>query len=233
MPFLEKGVSFAPKTVYGLFQSLPFVSEGERINKLKSENLELISKLVELEKLRKENTALLSQFQTQDGRVDNLLPVRIVGAPGFIPSVTQPLELILDKGERDNVAVGQGVVFKNNLIGKVSKTSYNLSKVEVVTNPLASFPAKTIGNSVGIVRGEGEGKMTLSNVLPSENLKIGDLVLTKGDIDINGIGIPPDLIVGRIQSIEKIPTAIFQKAEVKSLVDFSKLSTVFIVGESN
>ncbi|EKD64909.1 MAG: hypothetical protein ACD_50C00249G0001, partial [uncultured bacterium] len=74
-------------------------------------------------------------------------------------------------------------------------------------------------------------KITLENVLPSEHLKIDDLILTKGDLDINGIGIPPNLVVGRIESIEKIPAAIFQKAELKSLLDFDRLSVVFIVVE--
>lgn len=231
LPFLEKTTSFVPKTVYGLFQTPPFVYEGKEIERLKRENLELVSKLVDQKKLEEENAALLSQFQTQDVRVDNLLPARIVGAPGFIPGVTTPPNLIVDKGEKDNVKVGQSVVFKNNLIGKVIKVSYYLSKVELVTNTSFAFPIETENGASGIVRGRGEDKMTLDNVLPSENLKIGDLVLTKGDMNIEGIGIPRNLIVGKIQSIEKVPTAIFQKAEVKSLIDFNKLLIVFILLE--
>jgi cell shape-determining protein MreC len=60
-------------------------------------------------------------------------------------------------------------------------------------------------------------------------LKKNELVLTKGDVDIDGTGIPADLVIGKIQSIEKVPTAIFQRAEVKSLINLTKLSVVFIV----
>lgn len=233
LPFLEKETSFVPKISYGLFQSLPFVSESRKIKELKEQNLDLIAKLVDQERLRRENAALLDQFQTQKPKVYNLLLAKTVGAPGFIPGVTTPSSLILDKGEKDFVAVGNIVISKNNLVGKVTKVSFYLSKVDLITKPSVAFPAKTMEESSGVVRGAGEDKMTLDNVLSSQNLKIGDLVLAKGDVNLEGIGIPPDLIVGKIKSIERIPTALFQRAEVKSLIDFNNLSIVFILVQPN
>lgn len=226
---LEKGVSFLPKTFFGFFQGMPFVSDSQQVKKLTQENLELASKLVSQDKLRKENSALLSQFQQQDIQTFSLLPSRIVGAPGFIPGISTPSNFILDKGLKDGVNVGDSVVIENNLVGKISKVSSYLSKVDLVTNPSVSFTAKTINGTIGVVKGGGADKITLDNVLPSESLKKGDLVLTKGDVDINGTGIPADLVVGKIQSIEKVPTAIFQRAEVKSLINFTKQAIVFIV----
>jgi len=227
--FLEKGVAFLPKTFFGLFQRIPFISESEQLKKLKLENLTYASKLVDQEKLKKENAALLSQFQQQDIQTLSLLPSKIVGAPGFIPGVTTPANFILDKGAKDNVEVGDSVVVKNNLIGKVSKVSSRLSKVDVITNSSVVLSAKTISGAIGVVKGGGSDKITLDNVLPSQNLKIDELVLTKGDVDIAGSGIPADLVIGKIQSIEKVPTNIFQRAEVKSLINLTKLSIVFIV----
>lgn len=226
---LERGASFLPKTIYGFFQSLPFVSEGKEIKKLKQENLELASKFVDQEKLKKENAALLSQFQQQDIQTFSLLPAKIVGAPGFIPGVTTPSNFILDKGAKDFVGVGDSVIVRNNLVGRISKVSSFLSKVDIVTNASLSFTAKTTSGTIGVIKGGGGDKITLDNVLLSQNLKLNELVLTKGDVDINGSGIPANLVVGKIQSIEKVPTAIFQRAEVKSLINFTKLSTVFIV----
>lgn len=227
--FLEKGVSFLPKTFYEFFQGLTFVSESQQIKKLKDENLILVSKLVNQDKLQKENAALLSQFQTQDVQALSLLPAQIIGAPGFIPGVTTPSNFILDKGAKDNVKVGDSVVVKNNLVGKISKVSPYLSKVDIVTSPSVSFTAKTINGTIGVVKGAGGDKITLDNVLPSQNLEKNDLVLTKGSVDLDGTGIPADLVVGKIQSIEKVPTAIFQRAEVKSLINFTEQSIVFIV----
>jgi len=229
--FLEKNVSFLPKTFYGLFQRIPFVSESREIRKLKQENLAYVSKLVDQEKLQKENAALLSQFQTKDLQTLSLLPAQIVGASGFVPGITTPSNFILDKGARDNVNVGDSVVLENNLVGKIVKVSSYLSKADLITNTSVSFTAKTLNGAIGVIKGAGEDKMALDNVLLSENINKEDLVLTKGDIQSDGRGIPPDLIVGKIQSIEKIPTAIFQRAEVKSFINFTKISTVFVVME--
>lgn len=231
--FIEKGTSLLPKTFFGFFQGLPFVSEDKYIKQLKEENIRLTSRLVEEVRLKKENAALLSQFQTREPKSYNLLPAKIVGAPGFIPGITPPSTFILDKGAKDNMRVGDSVVLKNNLIGKIVKTSSYLSKVDLVTHASSSFTAKTLNGALGVIRGSGGDRMTLDNVLSSQNLKIGDLILTKGDINIAGFGIPGDLIVGKIESIEKIPTALFQKAEARSLVDFNRLSTVFIVAAPN
>jgi len=198
--FLEKGASFLPKTFFGFFQGLPFVSESS-----------------------------LVKFQTKDIQTLSLLPAQIVGAPGFVPGITTPSNFILDKGAKDNVGVGDSVIVGNNLVGKVSKVSSYLSKVDIVTNPLVAFSAKTVSGAIGVIKGAGADKITLDNVLPSENLKLNELVLTKGDVDIDGTGIQGDLIVGKIQSIEKVPTNIFQRAEVKSLVNFTKQSIVFII----
>ena len=227
--FLEKGVSFLPKTFFGFFQRIPFVSESQQIKKLKDENLSLTAKLVDQERLKKENAALLSQFQQQDIQTFSLLPARIVGAPGFIPGVTTPSNFILDKGARDNVNVGDSVVLENNLVGKIVKVASYLSKADLITNTSVSFTAKTLNGAIGVIKGAGEDKMALDNILLSENINKEDLVLTYGDIPSDGGGIPSDLIVGKIQSIEKVPTNIFQKAEVKSLINFTKQSIVFIV----
>jgi len=226
---LEKNVSFLPKTFFGFFQRLPLVSESQQVKKLTQENLELASLLVDQERLKKENAALLSQFQTKDLQTLSLLPSKIVGAPGFIPGITTPASFILDKGGKDNVNVGDSVVLENNLVGKIVKVSSYLSKADLITNTSVSFTAKTLNGGIGVIKGAGEDKMALDNVLLSENINKEDLVLTKGDIQSDGRGIPPDLIVGKIQSVEKVPTNIFQRAEVKSLVNFTKQSIVFIV----
>ena len=71
--------------------------------------------------------------------------------------------------------------------------------------------------------------MTLDNVLLSENIKVGDIVTTKGDITLKRIGYPPDLIVGKIMSVDKNPSSLFQKARVESFVNLNKLYMVFIL----
>ncbi len=224
--FLEKRTAQIQGITFHMFQRLPFVSQDSRIKKLESENLELLSRVSSFEKLKKENQALLDQFQTSSLPSNNLLEAQIIGAPSFVPGVSVPSVFILNKGAKDNVQVGSGVVVKDNLVGLVAQVSDNLSKVNTINNSLSSFTAKTENGAIGIVR--GGGSLTLNNVLLSENIKEGELVLTKGDINQDRIGIPADLIVGKIKSVEKNPSDLFQKGELESFVDFVSLSTVFV-----
>jgi cell shape-determining protein MreC len=83
--------------------------------------------------------------------------------------------------------------------------------------------------ALGVAKGQGGGGIILDDVVLSDTLQKGDLVLTKGDIDSHGIGIPPDLIVGEITSVSKFPSDLFQKASLKSKIDSSKLNKAFIV----
>lgn len=220
----EKITAPIQSMTFGVFKNLPFISEDLKIKRLQEENLSLLKKNKDQEKLKKENAALLDQFQTSYPSSQQLLKVDIIGAPGSF--------FILNKGSKDNVKVGQAVVVKDNLVGTISQVSDNLSKVNIINNSSLSFTAKTESGAVGVIKGGG-GSLTLDNVLLSENIKKGELVLTKGDISEKGIGIPSDLIVGKIVSVEKNPSDLFQKAKLENFVNFQKLSTVFVYMGSN
>lgn len=230
LSFLEKPASAIQAFSYNIFRKLPFVADSAGIKELENENLELLSRVSSFEKLKRENAALSDQFQTSSPSSSRLLPVQIIGAPSFVPGVSAPNVFILDKGLRHNVRVGNTVVVGNNLIGEVTQVSANLSKVNLVNNSSLSFTARTENGAVGIIK--GGGVLTLDNVLLSENIRVGELVLTKGDVDQEGIGTPQDLIVGKIKSVEKNPSDLFQKAKIESLVNFAKLSTVFVYLET-
>ena len=115
-------------------------------------------------------------------------------------------------------------------MGKISEVNYGFSKVSLLTNSSFSTTAKDLStNAMGVAKGQGGGELILDNVVLSQDLKVGDLIVTKGDMDISGIGILPNLIIGKISSINKNPSSLFQIAKVKTLVNFSDLSKVFIV----
>jgi rod shape-determining protein MreC len=224
--FLEKGTSKIQSATFKLFQKLPFMSEDMKIKNLEEKNLELLSRVASFDKLKNENAALSDQFKISSPPSYKLSKANIIGTSTFIPGVSVPNIFIIDKGLRDNLKVGLAVVVKDNLVGVISKVSANLSEVKLINNPTSSFTAKTQNGAVGIVKG-GES-IILGNILLSENMSLGELVLTKGSINSNGIGIPPDLVVGKVIFIEKNPSDLFQKAKIESFVNFTKLSTVFI-----
>lgn len=226
---LQKIITPFQSTTYDLFNSVTLFGENSKLKKLETENLALTSMLSDQKKLERENSALSDQFQVSSPNSDTLLPANIVGAPSFIPGVSAPEIFIIDKGAQDGVKVGEAVVYKNNLLGKITKSNESLSEVTLLTNISSSFTAKVSADSLGVVKGQGGGEMILDNVLLSDNLKPSDLVLTNGDTSLNGNGYPPDLVVGKILSVDKKASSLFQRAEVSSFIDFSRITTVFVI----
>lgn len=224
--FLERGTSAVQSTTFGISQKLPFVSESAKVKKLEEANLELLSQISSFEKLKQENQALSDQFKLTYPLSYNLLKAQVIGAPTFVPGVSVPDSFIINKGLKDNLKEGLAIVVKDNLIGVISEVSENISRVNLVNSPQFSFTAKTQNGVVGIVK--GGGGLTIENILLSDQIKAGELVLTKGSVNSNGVGIPPDLIVGKIISVDKNPSELFQKAEIASFIDFANLSTVFV-----
>jgi rod shape-determining protein MreC len=99
-----------------------------------------------------------------------------------------------------------------------------------LTNSTSLFTAKTLNTQAqGVVKGQGGGGVVLDNVVLSESLKKDDLVLTNGDINTQNSGFPPDLTVGKIISVSKNPSDLFQKADIQPLIDLESLEKVFVV----
>ncbi len=192
------------------------------------ESMEKASVWTQDQKLLKDNSALRDQFATSKPSPQTLLPAKIIGAPGLIPGVSDPQFFILDQGESSGVRKGEAVVIANNMIGKITETNPTSSKVTLINSKSLSFTGQLESGALGVVRGQGE-LLEIGNVLSSEDIRRGSFVTTKGGEDLGGLGIPPDLIVGKIVSIEKKSSDLFQKANIQSLVNFPKLSEVFVV----
>lgn len=214
------------------FSAFNFLSNAGNfeVKKLQNENRDLLNKLADQEKLISDNKALRDQFERGGEERLRLLPAKIVGAPSFLPGVTDPVTLIVDKGSEDGVRVGTAVVVKNILVGKVVAANAHFSKVEILTHPSFSLVVKNQRtNANGVTSGEGGRELILDNVLQEDDIKTSDIIVTRGSQNEDGVGIPPDIIVGKVLSIEKKPSEVFQKGKVESPLEFSKLSTVFVV----
>lgn len=221
--------SIFSKSSYNLLSNVPFLGNDSRIKKLQEENLSLTRAIIDQQRLLLENKSLHDQFLQPNPKNLNLLPANVVGAPRFLPGITSPESFVIDVGEKDKVKVGNAVILKDNLIGRITRTSDFLSQVILVTNPSSRFAAKTIQGVLGVVKVEGSQDMILDNVLLSDSLEKGNFVVTIGDLALDGSGVPPDLIVGKIISVDKNPSSLFQQGKLESLVDFSKISEVFVV----
>lgn len=177
----------------------------------------------------REMQALRDQFQTTELKSNTLMPAQIVGYEGYVPGVHSPQTITLNKGTSDGIKTGQPVVYQQNLIGRISKTSAYLSEVVLLTNSSLSFTAQSIqNNATGVVRG-GNEIILMDNIVLSEDIELNELVVTKGDTTIDGSGFLPNLIVGKVVSKDTKQSNLFQSVQIQSLVDITSLHTVFIL----
>lgn len=217
--FFEQATVPLQRLTFGLFHAEGTLSEEE---KLREENRNLLVQLAKQQELEKENRALHDQFESVKVPTQQLLPAKIIGRNND--------QFVIDKGSDDGVKPENVIVFKDNLVGKVIKVSGHRSVVHVVTHPEMSFTAEASKTeTIGVISGRGGTSFIFGNVVLADKLEKDDLVITRGNVDEHGQGFPPDLIIGKITAVYKQPSALFQAAEVKSLVDFSKLDTVFVL----
>lgn len=194
---------------------------------------ELAKQLVDQRELEKEARALRDQYDSELFSSGALLPARVIGFKSFIPGVSLPEEIVVDKGSRDGVIVGQTVMLTDNLVGSVNQVTDRRALISLISasdQSLAAQANKT--EALGVIKGKGNGAIVFENVVLADSLEKGDIIITHGSEDINGTGYPPGLVIGRIVSVDKKVSDLFQSAEIKSLIDFSKLHTVFILTEA-
>ena len=196
------------------------------LSRLKKENDNLTRKLIDFERTKRDNEALKSQFETAETSSFKLIPARVIGTLGGLSS---PISLITDHGSNQKIEPGMGVVSGNNLVGKVGKVGQNYSEVLLATNNSFTTLARTVTNgATGVARGQ-ESFIVLDRVENIRQIEKGEILVTSGELNSSGIGIPNDLIVGKITSVNKIPSAVFQTAKIEPAINFAKLGTVFIV----
>jgi rod shape-determining protein MreC len=219
--FFEQVTVPVQRTVFSLLHNAPQEESQTFVEKQDLQSLQL-----KLKELEKENGALRDQFETVSPNPRSLIPVQVIGMHDDA--------IVIDKGSNDGIKTGMIVVVKDNLVGRISQSSSHLAIVNLVSDRTISFTAETVKTeALGVSRGKGGYQIFLENVVLSDKLEKNDLVKTKGDIAKDGTGYPPGLIVGKIASVDKRASALFQTAEVRSLLDLSRLSMVFVMKGNN
>jgi len=205
--------------------------QNNYVKTLVTENLKMKKQLSDQKNILTENSALKNQFDSAPDKSSDLVPAKVIGSPGFMPGISLPAFLILNKGEKAGIKIGATVISNNYLVGKIIYSTAEISKVELITNKNSSFTAKVQGDydANGIIKGQGENEIVFDNVLLTTKLNKDDEVVTKGDKNEKGEGYPPDISVGKIISIEKKQSDLFQKATILSPIDFKNLILVFVM----
>lgn len=135
--------------------------------------------------------------------------------------------IIIDRGLEDGVRVGMPVEATRGLVGRVYRVTNRSAQVILITDSSHSIPARLVNSrATGSLRGGGvTGKLHLEWVDQRHHITVGEVVVTSG----LGGRIPRDLIIGRVLDVQRSEAELFQRAEVRSAVDFDALEVVFVI----
>jgi rod shape-determining protein MreC len=224
-PF-QKASTFVIKTVQGVFQNYIVLIHLQR------ENVMLRQKVAELQKesdQRREmvyaNERLRHLLQFRERISSSVVAAEVIGQDpsSWFKTMT------LNKGERDGVRKGMAVISPEGVVGQILKTSPYHSTVLLITDynsALDGLVQRTRAKT--IVEGLGENRCQLKYLLRSEEVMVGDRVVTSG----LGGNFPKGLTVGEIRRVDKKEYGIFQNAELVPSVDLTKLEEVLVITES-
>jgi rod shape-determining protein MreC len=193
----------------------------EEAEALRARVLELERDTTRLTEADLENARLRELLAFRQTLKGELLTARVIGhdAAGLSRTIT------IDQGSAAGVGRGAAVLAPGGLVGQVFLVSSHAARVLLITDHNSGVDAvvqRTRGR--GIVEGAVDGRCALKFVKRTEDLQVGDLVLSSG---LDGI-FPRGLPVGRIAAVDKQGQGLFQYAQVDPVVDVDELEEVLV-----
>lgn len=224
---LQQGAQKTFLWIRGLGEDYIFLTRVQKENKdlkriisgLREENNRLQEALLTEERLKK-----LSTWQSQYSHSSQVAQVYARGPSGWFKTV------LVNKGEEDGVSKDMAVATSEGVVGRVIEVSPDTAKVLLITDVNSAIDVIVQrSRAQGIVEGKIDEVCLLKYVQKSEDVQVGDKVITSG---LGGI-FPKGLVVGTVSNVDRKRPGIFQYIEVNPTVDLSKLEEVLILGEES
>ena len=187
--------------------------------------------------LAKENSRLRAQLRaskldtvvTRGARRDSLQSYTFLGAEVINASFHKRSNyLTLNRGFKDGVRPGQGVISPRGVVGVVNEVSKNYATVLPILHRrtrLSGSMARTKHFGSVIWEGGNHRIATMVDVARQARVKKGDLVQT----DTRSALFPSGIPIGKVRSFSLDPTSQSYVLDVELSVDFAALQTVYIV----
>jgi len=174
---------------------------------------------------------------------ENLAQKRLLSAPlpkdwQFLPVAVIEVKdetLTLSLGKRDGIREGMVALLGETYLGRVTLVSEELSQVRLPSfleekllvkivssevEKIVSFPDQvTLGKGLSV--GRGQGRIRVEQILSSEGIAKGNLVIT----NVEGT----DLLVGEVEEVIEKKGEVFKSALVKRFYNPEELDTIFLV----
>lgn len=172
--------------------------------------------------LEVENHHLGELLELKNALGTNAVAASVIGSDATGVSRT----LVLASGADDGLRPGMAVLANQGVVGKIIAVSPHASRVLLIddhNSALDGFDQRT--RARGIVAGLVEGGVILKYADRSQDIKVGDTIVTSG---LDGI-FPRGLLVGTIRNVRREGPGLFLGVRIEPAVDFRELEQVLIL----
>ena len=193
------------------------------ISKLRQENLELKIKLQELASLKGENIRLRKITQ------ESIITSKKQTIAKVINNSASPIKrvVVIDKGKKDGIYIGQNVIGINGLVGQIVETNFLSSKVILISDLNHKIPAEV--NRTGqkiLISGSKESNQLIVNYSDSDiDIVVDDHVSTSGIAK----RFKPKIPIGRVTSVQKDPEKKFSIIKLEPFENVGNMSELILI----
>jgi len=223
---VQQATTFVIKTISGVFQQYVFLVHLQKENGLLKKRIaELQEESHQTKEMVLAHDRLRKLLEFRERMPTSTIAAQVIGQDptSWFKSVT------INKGERDGVHKGMAVISPEGVVGQILKTSPDYATVLLMTDYNSAIDAIVQRTRAkAIVEGKEENRCQLKYLLRTEEVEVGDIVITSG---LGGV-FPKGLTIGEVRSVDKKGHGVFQYADLVPGVDLTKLEEVLVLAIS-
>jgi len=219
---LQRGSTAVGHAVIGTWRGVGELMHSREENEtLRQRVRELEEQVTRLGEAELENVRLRRLLDLRETLRGDVLTARVIGRDATGIART----LVVDRGDADGVVKGAAVLALEGIVGQVFLASRHAARVLLINDHNSGVDALVQRTRArGIVEGIVDDGCGLKFVKRTEDVQVGDVVITSG---LDGI-FPKSLPIGHVVAVDKRGQGLFQYAEVAPRVDFSQLEEVLV-----
>ena len=179
--------------------------------------------LIKMNLIKKDNIRLRKILSLQDSSIDDAISAAVISRK----TGSWWRQIILNKGSRDGVEIGNTVIGPGGLLGRVKNTSLFTSSVTLLTSPESKVAVSIDRVQInGLLVGVGDDYPSLILYSKDTDIKVGDFISSSPASTL----LPPNIPIGIVKSIDEqfkakktIKVALLAKPNVIDWVQILKL----------
>ncbi len=221
-PFLgavTKTIHFTQDIWKSYFMAVFTAKENIELKKQLGEALEIRNRYEELEL---ENLRLKKFVNFTSLAPNTYIAARVIArdpSPWF-------QTVMIDKGQDDGLRKGSPAMVSEGIVGQVIEVSGNYSRILLITDRNSAVDSLVQNSRVrGIVKGNNEDNCSFVYTLRKDEISEGEMIVTSGLDQV----FPKGLMVGRVLSVTKDQSHLFQDVTIETSVDFEKIEEVLVL----